>query len=34
MEHNLARNNFVEKEPWTQESLKGTVPQTVKDTTK
>lgn len=34
MEHNLSRNHFEEKEPWTQESLKGTVPQTVKDTTK
>lgn len=33
MEHNLSRNNFKEHEPWTQESLKGTVPQTVKDTT-
>lgn len=34
MEHNLSTNFFQEHEPWTQESLKGTVPQTVKDTTK
>lgn len=33
MEHNLSTNFFKEHEPWTQESLKGTVPQTVKDTT-
>lgn len=34
MEHNLNTNFFKEKEPWTQESLKGTVPQTIKDTSK
>lgn len=34
MEHNLSRNSFKAVEPWTQESIKGTVPQTVKDTTK
>ena len=33
MEHNLSRNSFRAIEPWTQESLKGTVAQTVKDTT-
>lgn len=34
MEHNLSRNDFKAVEPWTQESLKGTVAQTVKDTNK
>lgn len=34
MEHNLSINQFKQREPWTQESLKGTVPQTVKDTAK
>lgn len=34
IEHNLSRNSFTAREPWTQESIRGTVPQTVKDTTK
>lgn len=33
MEHNLSRNSFKAIEPWTQESIKGTVAQSVKDTT-
>lgn len=33
MQHNLSTNHFEAVEPWTQESIKGTVPQTVKDTT-
>ena len=32
MEHNLYKNHFESREPWTQESIKDTVPQTVKDT--
>lgn len=34
MEHNLSRNSFTAREPWTQESIRGTVPQTVKETNK
>lgn len=33
MKHNLSTNHFEATQPWTQESLKGTVPQTIKDTT-